>query len=339
MTLIDRGGAARHDGVPLHEDAVRARAGGGSGLLYLGIVNAPHYATVGLHPGLRRRSSPSAARRSPRSTTRFLIVGIDGGGSGFAGFKLRSGASARRRARRPSRTIQNLLNENRRRAGLRVRAAVAARRRRRPADPVSSSARSAIPPRSTRWPRRSSRRRTASRASSSSCRTRCPYADAARAHHHRPRPRGGARRAGQRDRHDARRPGRRRVRSRSSTGTTAAMTWSARSGRPIASTRSAWPSSIVRARRRLDGAALGAGDASRPTRAPAAIEQFNQLNSATLSALPLPGVTTSEGLATLRADRRGGDAAGLLRGFRRPVAAGGPGGQLDRCSPSGSPSS
>jgi multidrug efflux pump len=34
--------------------------------------------------------------------------------------------------------------------------------------------------------------------------------------------------------------------------------------------------------------------------APAAIEQFNQLNAATLSALPLPGVTTSEGLATLR---------------------------------------
>ena len=35
--------------------------------------------------------------------------------------------------------------------------------------------------------------------------------------------------------------------------------------------------------------------------APAVIEQFNQLNSATVSALPLPGVTTSEGLATLRA--------------------------------------
>ncbi len=34
--------------------------------------------------------------------------------------------------------------------------------------------------------------------------------------------------------------------------------------------------------------------------APASIEQFNQLNSATLSALPMPGVTTSEGLATLR---------------------------------------
>jgi multidrug efflux pump len=32
---------------------------------------------------------------------------------------------------------------------------------------------------------------------------------------------------------------------------------------------------------------------------PAAIEQFNQLNSATISALPLPGVTTGAGLATL----------------------------------------
>ncbi|WP_046864879.1 efflux RND transporter permease subunit [Microvirga massiliensis] len=35
--------------------------------------------------------------------------------------------------------------------------------------------------------------------------------------------------------------------------------------------------------------------------APAAIEQFNQLNAATISALPLPTVTTTEGLKTLRA--------------------------------------
>ncbi len=33
---------------------------------------------------------------------------------------------------------------------------------------------------------------------------------------------------------------------------------------------------------------------------PAAVEQFNQLNSATISALPLPGVTTGEGLAKLQ---------------------------------------
>ena len=32
---------------------------------------------------------------------------------------------------------------------------------------------------------------------------------------------------------------------------------------------------------------------------PAAIEQFNQLNSATISALPLPGVTTGEGVKTI----------------------------------------
>src|SRR6185437_10591457 len=32
---------------------------------------------------------------------------------------------------------------------------------------------------------------------------------------------------------------------------------------------------------------------------PASIEQFNQLNSATISALPLPGVTTGDGLATI----------------------------------------
>ncbi len=34
--------------------------------------------------------------------------------------------------------------------------------------------------------------------------------------------------------------------------------------------------------------------------APAAIEQFNQLNSATITALPLPGVTTTEGLRVIR---------------------------------------
>jgi multidrug efflux pump len=37
---------------------------------------------------------------------------------------------------------------------------------------------------------------------------------------------------------------------------------------------------------------------------PASIEQFNQLNSATISALPIPGVTTGEGLATIEAAAR-----------------------------------
>jgi multidrug efflux pump len=38
--------------------------------------------------------------------------------------------------------------------------------------------------------------------------------------------------------------------------------------------------------------------------APAAIEQFNQLNSATISALPLPGVTTGDGLAEIESIAR-----------------------------------
>ena len=45
--------------------------------------------------------------------------------------------------------------------------------------------------------------------------------------------------------------------------------------------------------------------------APAAIEQFNQLNSATISALPMPGVTTGDGLATIEELAR----ANLPEGF------------------------
>ena len=42
---------------------------------------------------------------------------------------------------------------------------------------------------------------------------------------------------------------------------------------------------------------------------PASIEQFNHLNSATISALPLPSVTTGDGLQ----DHRGDRAAGFCR--------------------------
>ncbi|PZO78289.1 MAG: multidrug efflux protein [Mesorhizobium amorphae] len=46
--------------------------------------------------------------------------------------------------------------------------------------------------------------------------------------------------------------------------------------------------------------------------APAAIEQFNQLNSATISALPLPGVTTGEGLAAIEEIARAELPAGFF---------------------------
>ncbi len=47
----------------------------------------------------------------------------------------------------------------------------------------------------------------------------------------------------------------------------------------------------------------------------AAVEQFNQLNSATLSALPLPTVTTGEGLATLREIAAAEMPAGFFEDF------------------------
>ncbi|MGD9914419.1 MAG: efflux RND transporter permease subunit [Rhizobiaceae bacterium] len=45
---------------------------------------------------------------------------------------------------------------------------------------------------------------------------------------------------------------------------------------------------------------------------PASIEQFNQLNSATISALPLPGVTTGDGLATVESIARQSLPAGFF---------------------------
>ena len=66
-----------------------------------------------------------------------------------------------------------MLDANRRRPGLRLRAALAARHRRRPADPVCVCVRSAIRRRSTRSPRRSAEGAWPP-ASSSSCRTRSP---------------------------------------------------------------------------------------------------------------------------------------------------------------------
>jgi multidrug efflux pump len=48
---------------------------------------------------------------------------------------------------------------------------------------------------------------------------------------------------------------------------------------------------------------------------PASIEQFNQLNSATLSALPLPGVTTHDGLETLRTIAKEVMPAGFFEDF------------------------
>jgi multidrug efflux pump len=48
---------------------------------------------------------------------------------------------------------------------------------------------------------------------------------------------------------------------------------------------------------------------------PASIEQFNQLNAATISALPIPGVTTGDGLATIENIARQSLPAGFFVDF------------------------
>ena len=102
---------------------------------YLGIVNAPKYATADYTQAFSKQFT-NAAEKIPEIDDTFLIVGIDGGGGGFFGFKLKEWSEREKKGAETKQEIQNLLNRECRRPGLRLRAAVAARRRRRPADPV-----------------------------------------------------------------------------------------------------------------------------------------------------------------------------------------------------------
>ena len=137
------------------------------------------------------------------------------------------------------------------------------------------------------------------------------YRDAACADRRRSRPGRGTRRAGHRDRHDARRARRRcadleirprQPQLRRGQPGFAGEPPQSRTARPVLCPRRR-TASWCRSRRWF---------ASRRARLPRSIEQFNQLNSATLSALPLPTVTTSEGLQTLRSHRSRSDAGRLL---------------------------
>jgi multidrug efflux pump len=86
------------------------------------------------------------------------------------------------------------------------------------------------------------------------------------------------------------------ARSPSSTAIPTATTSSCRCRRNGATTRSGWR--VLRAQRHGEMVPLSAVINMTTNSSPASIEQFNQLNSATtISALPLPGVTTGDGLA------------------------------------------
>ena len=235
---------------------------------------------------ISRLGSPVPPKRSRRSHDTFLIVGIDGGGSGFVGFKLKEWSERHKKAATTKQEIQNLLNDN---AG--VQAFVFAP----PSLPGSATAcRSSIVLRTIGDPAQAYEvaervRKKARRVRSLHRRAELDVVrNAACAHRRRSRPGRRARRAGQRDRHDAWRARRRRADleirprqpqlRRGQPGRAGAPPQSRTARRVLRPRRRTAP--WCRSRRWFDDRDRGG--------ARRAIEQFNQLNSATLSALPLP---------------------------------------------------
>jgi multidrug efflux pump len=78
---------------------------------FLGLVNVPRYAT----PEYTQRFAAGFTRAGetiPEVDDTFLIVGIDGGGSGFVGFKLKEWSERHKKAAATKQDIQNMLNAN-----------------------------------------------------------------------------------------------------------------------------------------------------------------------------------------------------------------------------------
>jgi multidrug efflux pump len=78
---------------------------------YLGIVNVPKYATAEYTQAFSKQFT-NAAEKIPEIDDSFLIIGIDGGGGGFFGFKLKEWADREKKGEATKQEIQNLLNEN-----------------------------------------------------------------------------------------------------------------------------------------------------------------------------------------------------------------------------------
>ncbi len=78
---------------------------------YLGIVNVPKYATAEYTQAFSKQFT-NAAEKIPEIEDSFLIIGIDGGGGGFFGFKLKEWNEREKKGEATKQDIQNLLNEN-----------------------------------------------------------------------------------------------------------------------------------------------------------------------------------------------------------------------------------
>ncbi|KAB0268658.1 efflux RND transporter permease subunit [Microvirga brassicacearum] len=262
---------------------------------YLGLVNTPQYATVDYTQAFAAGFT-RAGEKIPEIDDTFLIAGIDGGGSGFVGFKLKEWSERSKKGAETKQEIQNLLNEN---AG--VQAFVFS-------PPSLPGAGGGLPIqyvlRTIGDPAQAYEVGEQVKQKATASGKFIVVANSVT--YETPR----ARIIVDRDRAAALGV------PVSEIGTTlGALVGGASISKFDRDNRSYDVVSQVRQTDRLNPERLTeffvrAADGSmvplsalvriETDAAPAAIEQFNQLNSATLSALPMPGVTTSEGLATLR---------------------------------------
>jgi len=263
---------------------------------YLGIVNVPKYATAEYTQAFSKQFT-NAAEKIPEIEDSFLIVGIDGGGGGFFGFKLKEWSERDKKGAATKQDIQNLLNEN---AGVQAFAF---------APPSLPGGGDGLP---VQYVLRTIGDSSQAYEIAEEIRKRAMKSGKFivvqnSISYETPR----ARITVDRDRAAAL-----GVPVSEIGNTLGALVGGAPISKFDRDSRSYDVVSQVRQQDRLNPERLAeyyvrASDGSmvplsalvsiKTDAAPAVIEQFNQLNSATVSALPLPGVTTSEGLATLRA--------------------------------------
>ncbi|RDI62634.1 efflux RND transporter permease subunit [Microvirga subterranea] len=262
---------------------------------YLGLVQVPQYATPDYTQAFSTQFT-NAAETIPEIDDSFLIIGIDGGGSGFVGFKLKEWSERTKKGAQTKQEIQNLLNQN---AG--VQAFVFAPPSLPGAGgglPIQYALRTIGDPSQAYEVAEQVKQRAMKSGKFIVVQNSMSYQT--------PR----AKIIIDRDRAAAL-----GVPVSEIGNTLGALVGGAPISKFDRDNRSYDVISQVRQTDRLNPERLGeyyvrAADGSmvpisalvkiETNAAPASIEQFNQLNSATLSALPLPGVTTSEGLQVLR---------------------------------------
>ncbi|WP_243369560.1 efflux RND transporter permease subunit [Microvirga solisilvae] len=262
---------------------------------YLGILNVPKYATAEYTQAFSKQFT-NAAEKIPEIDDSFLIVGIDGGGAGFFGFKLKEWSERDKKGEATKQEIQNLLNQN---AGVQAFAF---------APPSLPGGGDGLP---IQFVLRtigdsSQAYEVAEQIRKEAMKSGKFIVVQNSISYETPR----ARIVIDRDRAAAL-----GVQVSEIGNTLGALVGGASISKFDRDNRSYDVVSQVRQQDRLNPERLAeyyvrASDGSmvplsalvsiKTDAAPAVIEQFNQLNSATVGALPLPGVTTSEGLATLR---------------------------------------